>query len=81
MLNILHMTLAALQSVSGIEIRGVMRPDYERLLSPDAMQFEGLLHLHFNPRREFLSETRDVRERVFIADFEDSNAPTWSKSQ
>ena len=136
MLNILHMTIAAAQTVPGVEIRGATGPEYERVLTPEAIQFVALLHREFNPRREellarrervkreldsgklpdFLEETNSVRERewtvapipadlmdrrveitgpvdrkmiinalnsganVFMADFEDSNAPTWANN-
>ena len=130
------MRSAVVQAIPGVEIRGEMRPDYERVLTADAIQFVAMLHREFNPRREellahrervkreldggarpdFLKETRDVRERewivakipadlmdrrveitgpvdrkmiinalnsgasVFMADFEDANAPTWANN-
>jgi len=116
-----------------IDVRGEVRPEWEEILSDDALAFIAMLHSEFNPRREellrareerklhidagelpdFLPETRQIREsdwtvapiphdlldrrveitgpvdrkmiinalnsgaNVFMADFEDANAPTW----
>src|SRR5688572_28608477 len=116
-----------------IDIRGEVRPEWEEILSDEALSFVALLQKEFNPRREellrareerkdrldagelpdFLPETRQIREsdwtvapipgdlmdrrveitgpvdrkmiinalnsgaNVFMADFEDANAPTW----
>ncbi|HEX8171023.1 MAG TPA: malate synthase A [Thermoanaerobaculia bacterium] len=117
-----------------IDVRGLVRPEWEEILSDDALAFVALLQKEFNPRREellakreerkqrldagelpdFLPETREIREsdwtvapipddlqdrrveitgpvdrkmiinalnsgaNVFMADFEDANAPTWA---
>ena len=116
-----------------IDVRGEVRPEWEEILSDDALAFVAMLQAEFNPRREellrareerklrldagelpdFLPETREIREsewtvapipgdlldrrveitgpvdrkmiinalnsgaNVFMADFEDANAPTW----
>jgi malate synthase len=119
-----------------IELRGEPRPEFESILTPEALAFVAMLQRAFNPRREellarreerkkrldagelpdFLPETREIREsdwtvapipkdlldrrveitgpvdrkmiinalnsgaNVFMADFEDANAPTWSNN-
>ena len=119
-----------------IEIRGERRPEWDEILSQDALAFVAGLHREFNRRREellafrearkkridagelpdFLPETKSVRDRdwtvakipadlqdrrveitgpvdrkmiinalncganVFMADFEDANAPTWANN-
>ncbi len=116
-----------------IEVRGEVRPEWDEILSDEALAFVAALHKELNPRREellrareerklrldagelpdFLPETREIREsdwtvapippdlldrrveitgpvdrkmiinalnsgaNVFMADFEDANAPTW----
>jgi len=116
-----------------IEVRSELKPEWEPILSDEALGFAALLHKEFNPRREellaarearkarldagelpdFLPETKEIRESdwtvapipadlqdrrveitgpvdrkmiinalnsgasVFMADFEDANAPTW----
>jgi len=119
--------------MNGVEVRGERRPEWDEIVSDDALAFVAGLHRTFNPRREellaarearkrridggelpdFLPETKHVREsewtvakiphdlqdrrveitgpvdrkmiinalncgaNVFMADFEDANAPTW----
>ncbi len=119
--------------MKNVEVRGARRPEWDAILSDEAIAFVADLHRQFNPRREellaarearkaridagelpdFLSETKDVRAgdwkvapipadltdrrveitgpvdrkmiinalncgaNVFMADFEDANAPTW----
>jgi malate synthase len=119
--------------MKNVEVRGARRPEWDAILSDEAIVFVADLHRRFNPRREellasrevrkgridagdlpdFLSETKDIREgdwkvgpipadltdrrveitgpvdrkmiinalncgaNVFMADFEDANAPTW----
>ncbi len=127
----------ATHTVSGVEIRGAMRPLYRAILTSEALEFVAGLHRAFAPsvvellarrtaraermargeeRFDFLRETAKVREatwqvaplpddlldrrveitgpverkmiinalnsgaNVFMADFEDSNAPTWDNS-
>jgi len=119
--------------ITDIDVRGEVKPEWDEILSDDALGFVAALHKEFNPRRlallaareerkqrldagelpDFLPETREIRERdwtvapipsdltdrrveitgpvdrkmiinalnsganVFMADFEDANAPTW----
>ena len=119
-----------------VVVKGERRPEWQPVLTEEALAFVELLHRQFNPRREellarreqvkrdldggrlpdFLAETRTVREsdwtvapiprdlmdrrveitgpvdrkmiinalnsgaNVFMADFEDANAPTWSNN-
>ncbi|HEX8154884.1 MAG TPA: malate synthase A [Thermoanaerobaculia bacterium] len=119
---------------SGVGIEGELRPGWDAILTPQALDLVALLHRRFNARRrellarrkerearidagelpDFLPETRDIREsdwtvapipkdledrrveitgpvdrkmiinalnsgaNVFMADFEDANAPTWT---
>ncbi|NPC94655.1 malate synthase A [Bacillus sp. WMMC1349] len=116
-----------------IEITGALKPEYEEILTDEALQFIGRLEHHFGERRrellnlrktvqteidkgknpDFLAETKHIREgdwtvakipadlrdrrveitgpvdrkmvinalnsgaKVFMADFEDANSPTW----
>jgi malate synthase len=118
----------------GVQITGNLSPDFEAILTPDAVSFVAMLARNFTPRRDwllqkrverqarldagelpdFLPETAYIREgewqiapipddlqdrrveitgptdrkmvinalnsgaKVFMADFEDANAPTWS---
>jgi malate synthase len=118
---------------TSIDVKSEVRPEWEPILSDEALEFVALLHREFNGRREellaarearklrldagelpdFLPETRAIREgdwtvapippdlldrrveitgpvdrkmiinalnsgaNVFMADFEDANAPTW----
>jgi malate synthase len=120
----------------GLDVRGAMTPEFETILTPDALAFVAGLARAFGPTREqllaarvarqaeidaghlpdFLPETTGIRSeewrvapikpdlmdrrveitgpvdrkmvinalnsgaRVFMADFEDSNAPTWENS-
>jgi malate synthase len=117
----------------GVEIRGEMKPRYDEILTPDALDFVAMLERRFGPERrqllhrreviqgridagempDFPTETAEIRAAewtvaelpadlldrrieitgptdrkmiinalnsgasVFMADFEDSNAPTW----
>jgi malate synthase len=128
--------MTSISTASDLELRGARRPEWERILTPEALQFVAMLHREFNPRREellqkreerkqrldagerpdFLEETRSIREsdwtvapipgdlldrrveitgpvdrkmminalnsgaNVFMADFEDANAPTWANN-
>jgi malate synthase len=122
--------------MKNVEVRGERRPEWDEVLSSDALAFVADLHRQFNPRREellqmrearkqhldagerpsFQEETRGIREsdwtvatipadlldrrveitgpvdrkmminalnsgaNVFMADFEDANAPTWANN-
>ena len=52
---------------SGIEIRGSMRPEFEQVLTPVAVDFLAMLHRRFNPRRLELLERRKARQRMLDA--------------
>jgi malate synthase len=125
--------MPALVIETSIDVKSEVRPEWEPILSDEALEFVALLHREFNGRREellaarearklrldagelpdFLPETREIREgdwtvapvppdlldrrveitgpvdrkmiinalnsgaNVFMADFEDANAPTW----
>lgn len=124
------------QVIEGVEIKGVLAPGYEEILTPEAIQFIVKLQRNFNNRRKellekrqqrqaeidggkmpgFLPETKEIREsewtvapvpadiqdrrveitgpvdrkmiinalnsgaKVFMADFEDSNSPSWTNN-
>jgi malate synthase len=128
--------MTTVTAASDIELRGARRPEWDSILTPEALQFVAALQRELNPRREellqkrqerktrldagerpdFLEETRSVREsdwsvaeipgdlldrrveitgpvdrkmminalnsgaNVFMADFEDANAPTWANN-
>src|SRR5438045_6384906 len=130
------MTESMVATAHGIEIRAEVRPEWEEILTAEAMEFVATLQREFGARRDellsrreerktrldagelpdFLPDTRDIRERdwtvapiprdlldrrveitgpvdrkmiinalnsgasVFMADFEDSNAPTWANN-
>ncbi len=130
------MTILTQTSDTSTELRGESRPEWNEILTPDALQFVAFLQREFGVRREqllarreerkkrldagewpdFLPETRPIREgdwtvapiprdlldrrveitgpadrkmiinalnsgaNVFMADFEDSNAPTWANN-
>ena len=48
---------------SGVEIRGAMRPGFEEILSPPAVDFLAMLHRQFNSRRLELLEQRKARQK------------------
>jgi len=134
-LKIYNMTELAVV-ITDIDVRGEVKPEWEEILSDEALGFVAALHKEFNPRRrellaardarkqrldagelpDFLPETRSIREsdwtvapiphdlrdrrveitgpvdrkmiinalnsgaNVFMADFEDANAPTWTNT-
>src|SRR5258708_28252378 len=128
-----NMSEVMVQAAEDVEILAPVHPQWESILTPEALAFVAALHREFNPRREellarrearkqrldagelpvFLPETQAVRDtewvvapipedlldrrveitgpvdrkmiinalnsgaHVFMADFEDSNAPPW----
>src|SRR5437660_2546461 len=128
--------MTTVMAANDIKVRGGRRPEWDAILTPEALQFVAALQREFNPRREellrkreerkarldagerpdFLEETRSIREsdwtvapipgdlldrrveitgpvdrkmminalnsgaNVFMADFEDANAPTWANN-
>jgi malate synthase len=136
LINMSTPTHIATTGIPGLEILGPVRPGYERILSPEALDFVADLTRRFRPRLgelmnaraerqalldsgatlDFMAETAAVREgawtvaplppdllrrtveitgpverkmvinalnsgaNCFMADFEDSNAPTWDNN-
>lgn len=54
----LHETLA-----DGVRIDAPVRPEYEKILSPEALNFVATLHRQFNPSRLHLLELRQERQQ------------------
>src|SRR6266702_4183121 len=75
-----------------VELKGPVEGRAREVLTPEALRFVGRLQREFGARREELLRLRDARQtridagelpefpgaRVFMADFEDANSPTWS---
>src|SRR5437763_5581310 len=128
--------MTTVTAASDIDLRGARRAEWDRILTPEALQFVAMLHREFESRRDellrkreerkkrldagerpdFLEETRSIREsdwtvapipgdlldrrveitgpvdrkmiinalnsgaKVFMADFEDANSPTWENT-
>src|SRR5437763_10642551 len=128
--------MTTVTAASDIDLRGARRAEWDRILTPEALQFVAMLHREFESRRDellrkreerkkrldagerpdFLEETPSVPEsdwtvapipadlpgrrveitgpvdrkmminalnsgaNVFMADFEDANAPTWANN-
>jgi malate synthase len=51
------------QSIEGLQITGFLNPGYERILTPEALQFVASLHRQFNARRLLLLDQRGQRQR------------------
>ena len=51
----------------GVEIRGVLQPGYDRVLTPEALAFVASLARSFEPRRRALLEAREHRQQVLDA--------------
>jgi malate synthase len=45
-----------------IDVRGAVRPEWDEILSDEALAFVALLHKEFNPRREELLAAREARK-------------------
>ncbi|MDR5683297.1 MAG: malate synthase A [Armatimonadota bacterium] len=54
-------------SPSGVEVRGPEVPGAERVLTPEALDFVGALHLEFRARRGALLERRSQRQVEILA--------------
>lgn len=52
---------------SNIQVTGVIKPGYERLLTPEALEFIGYLHDQYNQKRKSLLTQREVRQARFDA--------------
>src|SRR5213596_3957806 len=46
-----------------IAVRGARRPEWDVILTPEALQFVAALHREFNPRREQLPGMREERKK------------------
>ncbi len=55
------------QAAGALEIAGAMTPDYERILTNDAVAFVGTLAAEFGPRRQALLGQRQIRQAAFDA--------------
>src|SRR5437870_2182162 len=85
MLNILHMT-TAVQQGAGVEVRGPVAAEYERVLTPAAIQFIAKLQREFNPRREELLARREARKKRldagelpdFLSETKEIRARDWT---
>ena len=53
--------------VEGVQIKGDLTPEYEKILNQAALTFLAKLHRRFNPRRMSLLEQRDVRQKEINA--------------
>jgi len=53
---------------AGVEIRGEIKPGYERILTPEALTFVAGLQRKFGPERErLLSRRKDVQAKIMTA--------------
>src|SRR5688572_717510 len=57
------MSSAVASGVTGVEIRGERRPEWDVVLTPEALQFVASLHREFNARREELLARRERVKR------------------
>lgn len=48
-----------------IQIKGLIRPGYEKVLTPEALEFIGYLHDQYNGKRLALLEQRKLRQQKF----------------
>src|SRR3990170_1202780 len=56
------MVTAGVGLLEGIEVRGTVNPEFERILTPQALDFVAKLHREFNPTREALLKRRAERQ-------------------
>ncbi|MCH8198259.1 MAG: malate synthase A, partial [Proteobacteria bacterium] len=62
---------------AGVEIRGDMKPRYDEILTPDALDFVAMLERRFGPeRRELLHRREAVQERIDAGEMPDFPAET-----
>src|SRR5919199_686486 len=52
-------------SAAGVEVRGPRLPGFDRVLTPEALEFVARLHREFNPTREALLAARRERQARF----------------
>ena len=55
------------QTPQGVEIHAPVSPEFEEILTPDALEFVAQLHRKFNPRRLELLDARTERQKEFDA--------------
>src|ERR1041384_2941755 len=55
--------MTSVMAASDIELRGERRAEWDRILTPEALQFVAALHREFNPRREELRQKRQERKK------------------
>ena len=54
--------MTTITAASDIEVRGARRPEWDSILTPEALQFVATLQREFNPRREELLRKREERK-------------------
>jgi malate synthase len=64
------------ETLIGVEVKAPVHPSFNRILSPEALQFLGRLHRKFNKRREQLLKQRELRQ----ADIDNGMLPDFLPS-
>src|SRR5881409_3620197 len=54
--------MTTVTAASDIDLRGARRPEWDAILTPEALQFVAALQREFNPRREELLRKREERK-------------------
>src|SRR5216684_7042892 len=67
-------------SDSGLRVLIPPPSDCADILSPAALHLLGALARRFEPERQMMINALNSGANVFMADFEDSNAPTWENN-
>jgi hypothetical protein len=57
------MSETLMQTAEDIEVLAPVRPEWESILTPEALAFVAALHREFNPRREELLAKREARKQ------------------
>ncbi len=86
MLILYNMTETAVATLETIEVRGERKPQWDAILTPEALQFVARLQRRFNPRREELLARRQERIRRldagelpdFLAETKDIRESEWT---
>jgi malate synthase len=61
---VMNQTVASPKVKTGnVQIKGVLKPGYEKILTPEALEFLGHLHSHYNQKRLALLEQRKLRQQ------------------
>lgn len=50
---------------SNVQVKGVLKPGYEKVLTPEALEFIGYLHDQYNQKRRSLLSLRETRQEKF----------------